>query len=59
MMTAILIAAAGAVFSTPLLAQQDVSLRYWANHYKVFVGSVLMTLVAAPTYTALHFALEP
>jgi hypothetical protein len=57
MLPAMLLAAGGAVFSTPLLTTARAGLRAWMTHYRVFVGSTIMTVIAAVTYTNLHFAL--
>jgi hypothetical protein len=59
MLPAMLVAAGGAVFSTPLRVASGGGLRAWAAHYRVFVGSVVMTAIAAFAYTNLHFSLPP
>ncbi len=58
MLTAMVIAACGAVFSTPLPEPAPQGLKAWLTHYKVFAGSLVMTLLAATIYTKMHFALS-
>ncbi|HWD60606.1 MAG TPA: hypothetical protein VG308_20145 [Stellaceae bacterium] len=57
MLPAMVMAASGAVFSTPLLSAPAATAKAWIAHYKVFVGSLIMTLIAALTYSELHFSL--
>jgi hypothetical protein len=57
MLPAMLLAAGGAVFSTPLLDGPAGSLRAWIAHYRMFVGSAIMAVIAAFAYTNLHFSL--
>jgi|GEM_PF-1020832 hypothetical protein len=59
MLPATILAAGGAVFSTPLLDSPEAGLRDWVAHYRVFVGSAALTLIAATVYTNLHFSLAP
>lgn len=61
MLPAMLLAAGGAVFSTPLLhgaASGSASIPRWLRHYKVFVASLILTLVAAAVLTNLHFSIS-
>jgi hypothetical protein len=61
MLPAILVAAGGAVFSTPLRPKSPSvrGLVAWLAYYKVFVGSTVMALIAAFIYTNIHFSLVP
>lgn len=59
MLPAMLVAAGGAVFSTPLRTVQGGGVTGWISHYRVFVGSAVMTVIAAFAYTKLHFSLPP
>jgi hypothetical protein len=59
MLSAMLVAAGGAVFSTPLLTTAAGGLRVWATHYKLFIGSAIMAAVAAFLYTCIHFSTSP
>lgn len=64
MLPAMLLAAGGAVFSTPLIHTRgpDAVVRRrsverfcgWAKHYRVFVASLVLTLIAAAILTNLH-----
>jgi hypothetical protein len=56
MLPAILIAAGGAAFSTPL-APTVAAGPAWLRHYRVFVSSAAMTLIAASGYTVMHFGI--
>jgi hypothetical protein len=57
MLPAMMIAAGGAVFTTPLpTAPHPRGLRGWLSHYKVFAGSLIMSMIAAICYTVLHSA---
>ena len=58
MLPAMLLAAGGAVFSTPLLSGSAGGVRAWIAHYRMFVGSVVMAVIAAFAYTSLHFSLQ-
>lgn len=58
MLPAMILAAGGAVFSTPLLQSGPQStLVAWVSHYKVFVVSLLMTVISATLLTNIHFSL--
>ena len=59
MLSAMLVAAGGAAFSTPLLATAAGGVKAWAMHYRVFIGSIVMTVVAAFLYTIIHFSVSP
>jgi hypothetical protein len=59
MLSAILVAACGAAFSTPLLDTASGGAKAWAKHYKLFVFSAIMTTAAAFLYTCIHFSLSP
>jgi len=59
MLPAMVVAAGGAVFSTALPTTPPQNVRAWIQHYKMFVGSAVMTVIAAATYTELHFSLPP
>jgi hypothetical protein len=56
MLSAMLVAAGGAVFSTRLLSTAAGGVKAWVTHYKLFVGSAVMTAVAAFLYTCIHFS---
>jgi hypothetical protein len=56
MLSAMLVAAGGAAFSTSLLTTAASGVKAWATHYRVFVGSIVMTVVAAFIYTIIHFS---
>jgi hypothetical protein len=57
MLPAMLLAAGGAVFSTPLLSGSAGGVKAWMAHYRMFVGSAIMAVIAAFAYTNLHFSL--
>jgi hypothetical protein len=57
MLSAMLVAAGGAVFSTPLPTTPPAGAAAWMRHYSVFVGSAIMTVIAAITYTSTHFSI--
>ena len=61
MLSAILVAAGGAVFSKPLRPKPPPvrGLVAWIAYYKMFVGSAIMSLIAAFLYTNIHFSLLP
>ncbi|MGO9237848.1 MAG: hypothetical protein ACLP4V_28565 [Methylocella sp.] len=59
MLSAMLIASLGPVFSTPLRTGSAGGIRAWMEHYKVFASSAVMTMVAALTYTDVHFSILP
>lgn len=52
-------AAGGAVFTTEVRKVPPGSepTTSWLRHYKLFAGSVVMTAIAAVTYTVIHFNL--
>jgi hypothetical protein len=54
MLPAMVLAAAGSVFSTPLLAAPAGGLVNWCSHYKAFVGSGVLCTLTAIGYTFLH-----
>ena len=58
MLPAMLLAAGGAVFSTPLIGADVGGGAAWIKHYRVFVGSLAMTTFTAALYTSLHFAIN-
>ncbi len=60
MLPATMLAAGGAVFTTTLLTvpHQD-GLRGWVGHYKVFVSSLIASLVSGLCYSLLHIAARP
>ena len=57
MLPAMVMAAGGAVFSTPLKSTKGDGLIAWLRHYRMFVASALMTIIAAVVFTTLHFSL--
>ncbi len=59
MLPSMVVAAFGAVFSTPLLASPAASTGAWVSHYRVFVGSAAMALLAAADYMYVHAARTP
>ena len=59
MLPAMLVAAGGAVFTTPLVAAPPGGLIGWIGYYKVFAGSAVMTVIASFAYTILHFSIPP
>jgi hypothetical protein len=59
MLSAMLVAAGGAVFSIPLLTTAAGGAKAWVAHYKLFVGSAVMAAVAAFLYTCIHFSTSP
>lgn len=58
MLPAMVVAAGGAAFSTPLRAASSGGLAGWIAHYKVFVGSAVMAMIAVLCYTTMHFGLD-
>jgi hypothetical protein len=58
MLPAAMVAAGGAVFTTPLLAN-PIGWRSWISHYKLFASSLAMVVAAATCYIALHMAAHP
>jgi hypothetical protein len=56
MLPSMVVAAGGAFFSTPLPATQLASRSAWISHYRVFVASAAMALVAAADYIYFHLA---
>jgi hypothetical protein len=58
MLAAMLLAAGGAAFSTPLLTESAGGKAAWCAHYKTFVASVVLSVSAAFVYTFVHFAVE-
>jgi hypothetical protein len=56
MLPSMVVAAFGAVFSTPLMATPAASTGAWVSHYRVFVGSAAMALLAAADYIYVHVA---
>jgi hypothetical protein len=61
MFSATLVAAGGAVFSTPLRPTPPPvkGLVAWIAYYQMFVWSAVMALYAALVYTSIHFSLHP
>jgi hypothetical protein len=57
MLPAMVIAAGGAAFNTPLLEVSGEGWGAWMAHYRVFVISAVLTAVSAATDTTLHLAL--
>lgn len=55
MIAGMMLAAGGAVFTTPLRDPTAPDRLSWHNHYKVFLVSCPMTLVAAFLYAAIHY----
>jgi len=56
MLAAMLLAAGGAAFSTPLLTTPAGGFMAWCQHYKTFVASVFLSIAAGFVYTVVHFA---
>jgi hypothetical protein len=54
MLPASVVAAGGAVFSTPLLAAPAGTAKAWASHYRMFVGSAIMVALVAFDYAYVH-----
>jgi hypothetical protein len=57
MLAGILLAAGGAVFSSPVLTTRAGGLKAWAGHYRVFVFSAVLSAIVALPYAALHASL--
>ncbi len=57
MLPAMLLGAGGAVFSTTLRTASGGGFWGWIRHYKMFVASLIMAVIAAYTYTQMHFAI--
>ncbi len=58
MLPAVILAATGGVFSTPLLKTAAGGFRKWCGHYQVFVGSSTVCALTAIAYTYLHAKLS-
>ncbi len=56
---AMILAAAGSVFSTPLRTATTGGLGARCSHYKAFVGSLTLCILTAVAYTYLHSQLPP
>lgn len=60
MLIAMVLAAAGAVFSTPILNKNDHLFSFETiKHYSVLVASAFSTIVSAALYTFIHFYIDP
>ena len=59
MLAAMLVAAGGAAFSTPLRVGDHLDLRAWISHYKMFVASAAMAAIAAMVYANVHLSISP
>jgi len=57
MLPAMVLAAAGSAFSTPLLTAPAGGILAWGRHYSAFVGSCVLCALTALAYTVLHFQL--
>lgn len=57
MAAGMVLAAGGAVFSTPLRAEPAGGVGAWVGHYRVFAFSLLLSAVMAFAYAALHASL--
>lgn len=58
MATGMLIAAGGAVFTTPLRSANAQATVSWRSHYSVFVWSAYMTIAAALLFTFIHYGIQ-
>jgi hypothetical protein len=54
MLQAMVLAAAGSVFSTPLPVRRPKTFWAWCNYYRAFLGSCVLWVIMAGDYTVLH-----
>jgi hypothetical protein len=54
MLAAMLLAAGGAAFSTPLISAPAGGFSAWCRHYKTFVASLFLSIIGASVYTMVH-----